>query len=325
VVSTGDGTVTLDWNDETGNFGHYQVYRNDRLISDGPSVSSYTDTGLTNGTTYTYRVSAGANPIYSAWTSPVSATPAGPTPTPTPTPVPGSADLWHPNLLSTALGFVPLLGSPIPGFQYTPWEVTGGGAVSVQSFLSLLTPAYRSYLASGATSTERAEQVPTYDPGGQGTTFWLGFDFAVPTWSTPTSWGPLIMQLKRDGLGNGPVAMNLHNGRMVVEGASGTTLGSSIDLGPIPAPGSKTRIVLGFYLDPTNGWVEAWRDGSQIARVAPWVSKDTSTDGPGNWGSTLTGGVGVYLKLGGYRGGSGGAIDLRYSDLRAATTRAGAM
>jgi chitodextrinase len=86
VSSVGNSTVSLDWDDETGNFGHYQVYRNDALIADGPSVSNYTDTGLANGTIYTYRVSAGASPTYSGWTNPVSATPVASDTTPPTTP-----------------------------------------------------------------------------------------------------------------------------------------------------------------------------------------------------------------------------------------------
>jgi Polysaccharide lyase len=236
--------------------------------------------------------------------------------------------LWTANLSKTPIGFQPIRGSPIPGFEYGTWDFVAGGRVDVQHTTDGRTKAFRAYMPSGAPGTgkQRAELTPRYDPGGEGTTFWFGFDLAVPVWSTPTSWGPLVMQLKRDGLGNGPASINLHNGRMVIEGASGVpSQGSTIDLGPIPAPGTRTRVVVGFYLHTTKGWVEGWRDGVSKGRVEPWVSKDTSYDGPGVWGSTLAGGTGVYLKIGGYRGGGQGPLDLRYSELRAATTRAGVM
>jgi hypothetical protein len=185
-------------------------------------------------------------------------------------------------------------------------------------------------MTSGASGTQRAEQVPTYDPGGSGTIFWLGFNFTAPVFGVNSaSWGPIAFQLRRNTLGNGPASINLHSGRIVIEGASttGASAGSVLDMGALPSPGLTTRVVMGFYLHPTAGWIEAWRDGALVKRVSPWVSKDTSSDGVGTVGSTLpSGGDGVSLKLGAYRGGSGSpALDLRYSDMRASSTRAGVM
>jgi hypothetical protein len=75
VVSVGDKRVSLDWADNAPGYTRYQVYRNDKLIANGPTASAYVDTAVANGTTYTYRVSAGTQGAYSAWTATVSATP----------------------------------------------------------------------------------------------------------------------------------------------------------------------------------------------------------------------------------------------------------
>jgi hypothetical protein len=55
----GDGKVDLNWTASTDNVGvdHYAVYRDGNRIA-SPTSSSYSDTGLTNGTTYSYVVDA---------------------------------------------------------------------------------------------------------------------------------------------------------------------------------------------------------------------------------------------------------------------------
>ena len=60
VATAGNGSVSLSWNANLASdqVDRYQVYRNDSVIADGPTATSYTDTGLTNGTTYNYRISA---------------------------------------------------------------------------------------------------------------------------------------------------------------------------------------------------------------------------------------------------------------------------
>jgi hypothetical protein len=85
TVVAGDAKVTLDWNNNTeSDLAGYRVYRRN---SDGTwpatplagtSTSAYTDTGLANGTTYTYRVAAydaASPPNESAASSEASATP----------------------------------------------------------------------------------------------------------------------------------------------------------------------------------------------------------------------------------------------------------
>jgi hypothetical protein len=56
VVGTTNTTVSLQWNAEQGAVG-YQIIRNGQVLNN-PIISqpSYTDTGLTPGTRYTYEV-----------------------------------------------------------------------------------------------------------------------------------------------------------------------------------------------------------------------------------------------------------------------------
>lgn len=90
TATAGDAEVNLNW-DDTFNALTYNVKRS--LISGGPyttiaspSVSNYLNTGLTNGTTYYYVVSAVNADGESANSSQVSATPTVPPPSPPPTP-----------------------------------------------------------------------------------------------------------------------------------------------------------------------------------------------------------------------------------------------
>jgi chitodextrinase len=58
TATAGDARVTLDWMDNSeSDLNHYNVRRNGAVVA-SPTSSSYTDTGLTNGTTYTYTVTA---------------------------------------------------------------------------------------------------------------------------------------------------------------------------------------------------------------------------------------------------------------------------
>jgi chitodextrinase len=76
----GDTQITLSWSASTDNVGvtGYRVYR-DGVQTAQTTSTSYTDTGLTDGTTYTYTVDAfDAAGNYSAQSSAVSATPVTP-------------------------------------------------------------------------------------------------------------------------------------------------------------------------------------------------------------------------------------------------------
>lgn len=78
IATPGNAQVVLDWTDATDNVGvtGYRVRRGGALVG-SPSASAFTDTGLTNGTAYSYTVAAmDAAGNESAQTAAVSATPS---------------------------------------------------------------------------------------------------------------------------------------------------------------------------------------------------------------------------------------------------------
>jgi hypothetical protein len=85
TATAGDSQATLTWNANptSEHVDVYQDYKNDAFdnlsIPCSTSVCSYTVTGLTNGTTYTFRVSAHNSSGYGDWTAPISVAPAPPT------------------------------------------------------------------------------------------------------------------------------------------------------------------------------------------------------------------------------------------------------
>jgi serine protease AprX len=91
TASPGNGQVVLDWaNNSEADLAGYRVYRSSggdpfSLVA-SPTASAHTDTGLTNGVSYSYYVTAvdsNAPPNESAPSATASATPAPPPPAPT--------------------------------------------------------------------------------------------------------------------------------------------------------------------------------------------------------------------------------------------------
>ena len=76
TVTPGDVQVALSWN-TVSSATNYKVYRNTTLIA-SPTSNSFTHTGLTNGTTYTYQISATNSIGEGAKSASVSATPQAP-------------------------------------------------------------------------------------------------------------------------------------------------------------------------------------------------------------------------------------------------------
>jgi len=143
ATTPGNSQVALNWTASTDNVGvtGYKVYRDGVLIAQ-PSGTTLTDTGLTNGTTYSYRVSAvDAAGNASAQSSPVSGTPAdtqAPTTPSAVTATPGDTQVslsWTPSTDNVAVtGYRvyrdgSLIASPGTPF-YTDTGLTNGTSYS---------------------------------------------------------------------------------------------------------------------------------------------------------------------------------------------------
>jgi uncharacterized protein with FMN-binding domain len=76
AVTPGNATNALSWTAVTGATG-YRVYRNGTQVGT-PSTTTYSDTGLTNGTSYSYYVVAVAGTALSTASSTVSGVPSPP-------------------------------------------------------------------------------------------------------------------------------------------------------------------------------------------------------------------------------------------------------
>jgi fibronectin type 3 domain-containing protein len=76
AVTPGNATNALSWTAVSG-AASYRVYRNGTLVG-SPTGTTYTDTALTNGTSYAYYVTAVAGTAVSAASSTVSGTPSLP-------------------------------------------------------------------------------------------------------------------------------------------------------------------------------------------------------------------------------------------------------
>ena len=135
LATPGNAQVVLTWA-ASANAQSYRVYRGATLVG-SPTGTTYTDTGLTNGTAYTYTVVAVNGSASSAASSAVSSTPMAPAPV-APTGLaatPGNAQValtW--NAVATATSYrvyrgATLVGSPT-ATTYTDTGLTNGTAYS---------------------------------------------------------------------------------------------------------------------------------------------------------------------------------------------------
>jgi hypothetical protein len=342
VVSSGDGKVSLDWSDNTDNYGHYQVYRNDALISDGPTVSNYSDTGLTNGQAYTYRVSAGTGPNYSGWTSPVSATPQASSTSGSGTLL---ANIDLTNIANgTRAASMDNRGLPaLPGLKSTYWNIRSTNSAGtpyaqvetdpvVGKMLHFHVPAnYQATDGEATAGAARAEQEPNVANFSVGNVRWIGFWFKVGAAEAASATHPnwnVALQLA-NGVGSptlGIEAFSSHNPTgLAVDGAAYSSAHSRhpitgfdwtrwhfIELGivnltkGITSPGSRVQLYI---------------DNALVFDDIDWRA-DT---GPAGLGGLLpTGSGSAYPKIGIYGGNTpmSWARDHYYAKFKIGTTRA---
>jgi fibronectin type 3 domain-containing protein len=170
-AQAGDGSVYLTWQAPNDNGGSpikfYHIYRGsspDQLsrVATVGDVRSYTDTGLTNGQTYWYRVSAENDVGEGGWSNPASATPQAP-PSPPGPPV---------NLQATAGDGAVQLGWTPPtdngGAPVTNYRIYRGTASGQLAFL-VEVPSVTSYTDTGLTNgVKYFYQVTAVNSAGEG-------------------------------------------------------------------------------------------------------------------------------------------------------------
>src|ERR1039457_29313 len=142
VATAGNGQVGLSWSASSGatsyNVKRWRTSGGGYTTIGSPTTASYTDTGLTNGTTYYYVVSAVNTAGQSANSSQVSATPQPAIP-PAPT-----------NLVATAgngqVGLSWSASSGATSYNVKRWRTSGGGYTTIGS------PTTASYTDTGLTN-----------------------------------------------------------------------------------------------------------------------------------------------------------------------------
>jgi hypothetical protein len=139
VASAGDTKVMLDWNDVTeSDVAGYRVYhrlsggRYDAPIS--VTGSAYTSTGLTNGVTQIYSVTAVDTAGHeSLFSNEASATPTAATATPTPTPAASSGAYWGARMDGETYG-ISNTDAPWSSSIWNTFESHAGKPVSIVHF-----------------------------------------------------------------------------------------------------------------------------------------------------------------------------------------------
>lgn len=112
----------------------------------------------------------------------------------------------------------------------------------------------------------RSELEPAYRSFGEGDEYWFGLALYLPRdFPTGTSDWQVVAQWKNRGEGSPPLSVQVHGGRMVLEGGDGIGKHWESDLGSVRA-GARTDLVLRvhFSSDPDTGAVDVIRDGRTV-------------------------------------------------------------
>jgi len=142
TATSGDKSVQLGWSGVSGTSVTYSVYRGtsaggETLLKSGLTSAGYTDTAVTNGTTYYYAVTATSGGVQSARSAEVAATPAAAAGAPgvpqNVTAKPGASTgvlvTWKPPASNG--------GSPVTGYQL--WRGTKSGSETLYVSVSCTT------------------------------------------------------------------------------------------------------------------------------------------------------------------------------------------
>jgi len=215
-------------------------------------------------------------------------------------------------------------------FKDTPWNITRGGAapevvddpefVREGSYaLKVAIPTRETEDKDGACCDPRSELEPDIGDIDAGDDLWFGFstklaaDFpADAAWQVVTQW-------KQRADGSPALSLNVEDGQYIFRGGAGhpedvDPFGQ--DLGAA-APGQWADWVvhIAFSPEPTDGFVEIWRNGEQVLER---FSPDSGTMYPGEDGDDAE----SYLKTGYYRNGKISRPGVLYLDgWRVGTTR----
>ncbi len=119
TATPGDGTVSLDWTGPFMGGDSYNLYRGtspggESLLKKGLNSTPYQDTGLTDGVTYYYQVSAVTNKRESALSTEVAVTPQPPAPPP-------ASHLTQAQAVSLAQAFCQAVGAPVTATATATW------------------------------------------------------------------------------------------------------------------------------------------------------------------------------------------------------------
>ncbi|WP_424313463.1 LamG-like jellyroll fold domain-containing protein [Haloferula sp.] len=192
VATPGNTEVTLDWADQLAD--SYEINRDGELLVEGLLTSNYTDTGLTNGVTYEYTVTAIKDGEFSDESETVSATPFSPV-----------ATLYY-HLDATDVGSVSVVNTN----EVTEWVDLSGNAEfpavpAVGTMLypsSSLSPTNLAGLDAGFLTIEEEVEVVTKTTlltfNGAEQNSWL--DFTSPTGAQPYTGFTVFAVVKADSI-----------------------------------------------------------------------------------------------------------------------------